>query len=103
MGTVENYPNLLDIAAGKTGRVRDAINTVMGTLDVSLAGRGAPWGDDEMGRRFSDGPEGYLSSRGNLKTSAAAIAGSFDNFSTTQYDTARQLRELEEDNEGQFD
>lgn len=102
MSTVENYPHLLDTAAGKTGEVRDAVETVMATLRAALAGRGAPWGQDEMGLRFADGPQGYLASKTNLETSAAAIAESFDRFSTTQYDTATELRKLEQDNEGQF-
>ncbi|WP_040794507.1 hypothetical protein [Nocardia higoensis] len=103
MSTVENYPHLLDTAAGETGGVRDAINTVMSTLASSLAGRGEPWGRDTIGSQFADGPDGYLASKKNLETSAAAIAGSFDRFSTTQYDTARQWRDLETGNEGQFD
>lgn len=102
MSTVEQYPHLLDTAAGKTGGVRDAINAVMATLGASLAGRGAPWGQDKTGLQFADGADGYLASKTNLEASAAALACSFDKFSTTQYDAATELRKLETDNEGQF-
>lgn len=103
MSTVENYPHLLDTAAGKTGGVRDAIDAVLSTLASSLAARGAPWGHDEIGSRFAAGPDGYLASERNLRDSAAAISGSFDRFSTTQYEAAAQWRAVENGNEGQFD
>ncbi|HLS78065.1 MAG TPA: hypothetical protein VK083_14885 [Nocardia sp.] len=102
MSSVENYPYLLDRAAGATGGVRDAVGAVLATLASSLAGRGEPWGRDRIGRRFADGADGYLASKRNLEQNAAAIAETFDRFSTTQYDAARMWRATEAGNEGQF-
>lgn len=99
---VENYPPLLDKAAQKTGEVRDRINAVLTTLSASLAGRGAPWGNDKIGDQFTQGENGYFASRENLTTSAANMATTFDNFSTSQTDAAFHLRTMDLGNGDQY-
>jgi hypothetical protein len=88
---IELDPDLLRQAAQKTSHVRDRINTVLSTLQTSLANRGAPWGNDKLGDQFvngSDGNTGYFASHANLTTSSSNMATTFGNFSTNQTDTA---------------
>jgi len=104
MGNVENYPDLLDTAATKTGDVQDRIDTVLNTLQTSLAGRGAPWGNDKLGNQFAngDGNNGYLCQNEALNTGAGNLASTFANFSNSQSTAAGKLRKMEDGNEGQF-
>ncbi|WP_330233024.1 hypothetical protein OHA40_11405 [Nocardia sp. NBC_00508] len=91
---IELDPDLLRQAARKTGHVRDRINSVMSTLQTSLAGRGAPWGNDKIGDNFYNGPngnDGYRASRENLTTNSANTASTLGNLSTNQTDTADYL------------
>lgn len=102
---IELDPDLLRQAAQKTGHVRDRINSVMSTLQASLAGRGAPWGNDKIGDNFYNGPngnDGYQASRKNLTTNTANMSTTFGNFSTNQTGTADYLERQDRGNADGF-
>lgn len=98
---LEVYEDRLRKAGSATGKVRDAIHGVMSTLNSSLAGRGAPWGGDKIGKQFYDGQadDGYKAGRKKLGTSAANMAMSFNNFSTSQYKAATELAKMDKTHE----
>lgn len=98
---VELDPDRLRQAAQKTAHVRDRIDTVMGTLRTSLAGRGQPWGNDKIGDQFyngADGNGGYDASVTNLDTSTSNISTTFGNFSYNQASTAGYLETQDQHN-----
>ncbi|WP_454198385.1 WXG100 family type VII secretion target [Nocardia sp. Marseille-Q1738] len=102
---IELDPDLLRQAAQKTSHVRDRINSVMSTLQTSLAGRGAPWGNDKIGDNFYNGPngnDGYQASRKNLTTNATNMSTTFGNFSTNQARTADYLERQDRRNADGF-
>lgn len=99
---LESYKDLLRVASGKTGKVRDGIEKVVDTLVSSADGRGAPWGDDTLGAGFADGENGYLKSRENIVTGANNMAGTFGNFSKGQKDALETLTAMDDGNAETF-
>lgn len=100
---VENDPDMLrKVAQLKTAHVRDRISAVLSTLDASLAGRGRPWGDDKIGRRFYDGENGYGLGREHASTNVKNAATSYDNFQKGQVDSAAMLKTMNLGNAGMF-
>ncbi|MGX1810169.1 hypothetical protein ACWIGI_31015 [Nocardia sp. NPDC055321] len=99
---LKTYTDLLNTAAGKTGKVRDGIEKVVDTLVSSADGRGRPWGDDTLGRNFFDGDNGYDKSSQNIIKGAGNMAGTFDNFSKGQTKAAEKLAGMDESNGSQF-
>ncbi|WP_378737193.1 hypothetical protein [Nocardia brasiliensis] len=96
---VENSPDLLRKAAqNKTGHVRDRLNSVLSTLESSLAGRGRPWGDDKIGHRFYNGENGYGTGREHATKNVQNAATSFDNFEKGQVKSAGMLKTMDTGN-----
>jgi hypothetical protein len=94
--------DLFEKAALKTGDVRDRVSAVLTTLESTLAGRGAPWGEDKMGHQFSEGPDGYKSAREKMFTNIKNAVTSFGNFSSGQTQTADLLRAMDVRNGDSF-
>ncbi|MFG1794409.1 hypothetical protein [Nocardia sp. NPDC049149] len=96
---VENDPDLLRKAAqNKTGHVRDRLNSVLSTLEASLAGRGRPWGDDKIGHQFFDGDNGYGIGREHATKNVRNASTSFDNFEKGQVTSAGMLKTMDHGN-----
>ncbi|GGL23644.1 hypothetical protein [Nocardia jinanensis] len=87
-------------AAERTGGVRDRINGVIGRLETSINGRGAPWGDDSLGLSFANGQDGngYVPSKKNLIDSANNVAGTMGQFHDGQVESADYLQDMEDGN-----
>ncbi|MFI6997694.1 hypothetical protein [Nocardia sp. NPDC050175] len=102
----EFHPDEFRTAAGKTAHVGDRITDVVNNLKTTIAGRGAPWGDDKMGKQFSDGPggnDGYQSSKKNLVDGTTGMAVSFNDVAANQRKVADQLQhDLDERNGESF-
>ncbi|MFI6046321.1 hypothetical protein ACIA8C_32205 [Nocardia sp. NPDC051321] len=93
--TFEFHPDDFRAAAGKTAHVGDRITDVVNNLTSTLSGRGAPWGDDKMGKQFADGPgggDGYHSSKKNLVDGTTSMAGSFNDVAANQRTVADKLQ-----------
>ncbi|MEU0540809.1 hypothetical protein [Nocardia sp. NPDC005978] len=99
---LKTYTDLLNTAAGKTGKVRDGIEKVVDTLVSTSNGRGQPWGNDTLGRNFSGGDNGYDKSSQNIIKGAGNMAGTFGNFSAGQIKAAEKLAGMDETNGSQF-
>ena len=99
---LEAYKDLLVAAAGKTGDVRDGIQRVVNTFTASAESRGEPWGNDSLGRQFSQGDQGYLASKKNMVEGATNMAGTFGNFSKSQQDSADKLDQMDHGNADGF-
>ncbi|MFI6870207.1 hypothetical protein [Nocardia sp. NPDC050406] len=95
---LESYIDHLQTASGKTGKVRDGIESVIDTFVAATNSRGEPWGNDTLGNQFAEGKEGYKATKANLVLGANNMAGTFNNFSTGQAKAAKELREMEETN-----
>ncbi|MEV0293211.1 hypothetical protein [Nocardia sp. NPDC050710] len=92
------YEDRLRKAGGKTGDVRDRINSVLLQLEAAIANRGEPWGDDKIGDRFANGDSGYKKSRDGLTDSTENMAETFGNFSTAQVKAANDIRDMDHGN-----
>ncbi|BDT94282.1 MULTISPECIES: hypothetical protein [Nocardia] len=98
---VEFDEHLFRKAAQKTGHVQDRITGIIDRLSTSIAARGNCWGNDTIGRNFANGPDGsggYTTTRDNLIKGARNVAGTFENFSEGQTETADLLRDMEHGN-----
>ncbi|WP_155981323.1 hypothetical protein [Nocardia sp. BMG111209] len=85
---VEVDPEQLRSAAGSTTDVQTAIDTVISTLTAALAGRGAPWGNDSLGRRLASQ---YEPAKQALIDGAGTFSGTFQGLATGQIDAADQM------------
>lgn len=105
--TFEFHPDDFRAAAGKTAHVGDRVTDVVTNLTSTLSGRGAPWGNDKMGKQFANGPggdDGYNSSKKNLLEGTTGMAGSFKNVAENQRKVADQLQhDLDQRNGESFD
>jgi hypothetical protein len=102
-GTVENDPDTLRKAAqNKTGHVRDRINDVLSDLNIALAARGRPWGEDKFGRQFFDGANGYKLGTEHATANVTNAAASFDNFEKGQVESADLLKKMDHHNADGF-
>ncbi|WP_306360353.1 hypothetical protein [Nocardia sp. CC227C] len=99
---LEAYEDLLRKAALATGEVRDRVDTVLTTLQGALSGRGAPWGDDQIGDQFTQGEDGYFETRKDFFESLTNIRTTFANFSTGQTEAADKLEAQELANRDTF-
>lgn len=98
---VEFDEGLFRKAAQKTGHVHNRIEAVLDTLEASINARGKPWGTDTIGHTFEfgeGGSGGYKTSKTKLVEGGHNMAGSFENFSTSQTKSANFLRDMENGN-----
>ncbi|MEV6276362.1 WXG100 family type VII secretion target [Nocardia sp. NPDC051832] len=84
-------PWQLRSAAGKMGDLRDQVNGILGTLERSLAAKGAAWGGDGYGSTFADGTQGYLAAWENLTEGMDNTVTTLDSYSDGQYKAAELL------------
>lgn len=101
-GRLEAYEDLLITASNKTGDVRDGINAVLSAFTTATDARGVCWGNDSLGSQFANGSNGYLASKGNMIEGVRNMAGTFDNFSTSQAQSAAYLSSQDQQNADQF-
>ncbi|WP_433205070.1 hypothetical protein ACQP1G_17295 [Nocardia sp. CA-107356] len=98
-------PELLRMAAKKTSRARDRVDSVINTLQASIAAREKSWGNDLLGDPFANGQGGaggYLKSRDNMIEGARNVAGTMDNFYHGQVKWASYLDQKEHGNSDLF-
>ncbi|WP_405167251.1 hypothetical protein OG203_20485 [Nocardia sp. NBC_01499] len=93
-------PAAFRAAAGKTRHVGDRVAGVWSNLDAAIAGRGQPWGNDKLGKQFTDGAEGnpgYNASKKNMHDFAvgengnAGMSGTFSGLADTQAKVADDI------------
>ncbi|MGX1775152.1 hypothetical protein ACWIGW_23775 [Nocardia brasiliensis] len=100
-------------AAGKTRTVGTRVAGVWSNLETAITGRGAPWGDDKLGKQFTDGADGqpgYNASKKNMHDFAVGeggnegMAGTFSGLADSQAKVADDIQEiLEERNRQGFE
>ncbi|WP_054815820.1 hypothetical protein [Nocardia arizonensis] len=93
--------DLFRAAADKSRTVSEKITNVLDTLNSSINGRGAPWGNDKLGKNFFNGPggdDGYGASRTNTTTNAATMATTMNDFASGQIDSAVAIEKMEQGN-----
>lgn len=82
--SVEVDPDALSHAADLTENLAGDIRTVLTDLRARLGGvevgDNQPWGNDKMGHTFTDGAQGYISSRDNLLDGTDGMASVLDEF-----------------------
>ncbi|PXX66593.1 hypothetical protein DFR70_103342 [Nocardia tenerifensis] len=106
-------PAAFRAAAGKTRQVGTRVAGVWSTLESATAGRGAPWGDDKLGKQFADGADGqpgYLASKKNMRDFAVGeggnggMSGAFNGLADSQAKVADDIQtKLEEPNRRGFE
>jgi hypothetical protein len=103
------YPQELTTAANKMYPLQDNVLSILNTLATNAANLGEPWGNDEYGKQFASGPNGYIASRdaliqgpsgalpalatwlqffGDDMTSAAQAFGAAEDSATQYFDPA---------------
>lgn len=78
-------------AAPKTEQAADRAETVLAVLAEELAAAGHPWGDDEFGRQFAEGPQGYRAASAHLSAGAEAVQKALRQFALGIAEGARVL------------
>ncbi|WP_024800401.1 hypothetical protein [Nocardia sp. BMG51109] len=91
-GRVEVDPDQLRDAAQLSEdlakQIRDTAQRLESTLAGVESGANQPWGDDSMGKKFSEGDKGYKASRKNLQEGLGGIATTFQEIADGQRDAA---------------
>ena len=91
-GRVEVDPEQLRRAAQLAEDLGNQIGEAAQRLDTALdgveSGANQPWGDDHMGKKFSEGEKGYRASRKNLQDGLDGIAQIFCDIADGQRDAA---------------
>ncbi|MFC9993628.1 hypothetical protein [Nocardia sp. NPDC127526] len=99
---LESYKDLLRTAKSKTTKVQDGIDTVVNTLVSAIESRGEPWGNDTLGKNFSEGENGYIASKGNIVQGARNMSGTFGNFAKGQQEALDYLSSMDSGNAGAY-
>ncbi|CAM4517955.1 hypothetical protein NONI108955_40870 [Nocardia ninae] len=93
-------------AAGKTRHVGDRVAGVWSNLETTIAGRGQPWGNDKLGKQFSDGADGqpgYTASKKNMhdfaigENGSEGMSGVFSGLADSQAKVADDIQTLLEE------
>ena len=92
-------PNELRSTSKDLAEVSTRMKDVMSRLSANLAAEGAPWGEDDSGRKFRHGDKnnGYDSQREWVDGSVAAKAQLLDEYSEglrTGADTLEQMDDV---------
>ncbi|MGY4653148.1 hypothetical protein [Mycobacterium sp. URHB0021] len=66
---------------------------MLASLSDGLAGAGAPWGDDHLGKQFADGAAGYIAQVDYVHTSIDAKSGLLDGYSDGMRTAANTLEQ----------
>lgn len=101
-GELHIDPQSMQGAGAGMARVTQTLDAAIGKLQSDLAAQGAPWGDDEPGRKFS---EGYLptvqqaftaiaSYRDQLDYAATQLPLDGQRFSTTEQQNRREFENV---------
>lgn len=88
-----------DVTEALAGDVRQVLTTLQGKLTSSESGgANQPWGDDKMGKKFTQGESnnGYHASRDNLLAGLEGTAGTLQEFADGQRDAVRVLTEADQ-------
>jgi len=72
------------------------MKTVLSTLQGLLSNEGEPWGDDDTGDGFANGPNGYLAQKDWVNNSIDAKTKLLDQYVTQLNDTADSLQQQDD-------
>lgn len=104
---IEVDPEKLKAAAQITqdlaDRVRGVADRLRGTLSGSESDAGnRPWGDDSMGKKFSEGDKGYKGARKNLLDGTDAMAATLHDFAEGQRNAAAVMHGVDGQSGSEF-
>lgn len=86
-------PESLKATADHLADVSSKMKNVLSTLQSSLSAKGAPWGNDEPGRNFAEGSNGYVAQEDWVFGSIQAKTDLLDTYSTQMHETANSLEQ----------
>src|SRR3954451_10505282 len=86
-------PDELRAAADHLAETSSRLKQVLASLSDGLAGAGAPWGDDHLGKQFADGAAGYIAQVDYVHTSIDAKSGLLDGYSDGMRTAANTLEQ----------
>ncbi|MBF6171425.1 WXG100 family type VII secretion target [Nocardia blacklockiae] len=94
---IEVDPAKLRAAAQVTQDLSDRVKGVADRLRGTLSGLefdagNRPWGDDSMGKKFSEGDKGYKGARTNLLDGADAMVQTLHDFAEGQRNAAAVMQ-----------
>ncbi len=92
---VEVDTNQLRNAAGKVDDVAARVWKTVTHLQDTLDDRGAPFGHDSYGKKFTEGESGYEKSSHNLMDGAVNLTRSLNKFTSSMRDAAQKMDDMD--------
>ncbi|MCX4093042.1 WXG100 family type VII secretion target [Nocardia sp. alder85J] len=88
--------------AGDLDGVADSIQAILSRLTAASSAHWGRWGDDDFGRQFSGGDNGYVKSDQNLQSVIGSRAEMLRSYSQGLRDAAQHLDDTEQGNTDGF-
>ena len=89
-------PDELRATSEHLAAVSSQMKGVMSSLMGLLSSEGEPWGNDETGRDFAEGSNGYLAQKDWVSSSIDAKTQLLDQYADQLKDTADSLQQQDE-------
>jgi len=94
--SLEITPDGLRKTAQDLANCSSQMKAILAKLDSALSAEGRPWGDDDTGDHFAQGPDGYLAQSDWVNQSFAAKSQLLDQYSEQLDNTADTLQKQDE-------